>query len=286
MKKSIYTGPVRTISFEIQRYDEMTRILAFVDGKSIAKILYEYEVFINSLDEAVTQLYGWKRRKRFSEDIGFRADRLDDWREPTAAHSYLSSRSNVCLLVCGCGECDQVSASSRMKVTQSHVHWYNFKVKKVSLPKFGIFTFDRDQYQAACKSLSWKFAEFSAEKFRGSLILLEDLFHDYAVRRNRIRLGELLSSEFTQMDSSGKIISREELLDEAQHERSVTRKISNFQIKLVNTKYMTVDIFQTTYLLREVDTKGKTSQSIKTSIWRRVDYDWKLFSHQSMPYFK
>ena len=289
MKKSIYTGPVRTIDFRAAPNGNDLNLMALIDGVPIADIIFGYAGMLDRLDSVIAERLHWKKRRRGkNHEVGLWASMLFHEHFETVADLPVSGGSGKYLMTCSCGEFLCGGLSIRMKVTNSHVHWYNFVEHRVPYPVFGILTFDSDQYQEACESARVKYHDFLSEHNECLIKPHEESFHDYKTRRNCDQLGDLLHESYSEMDSSGKLRTRQEVLDEAQYEQPVSRKICDYKAQPLNKADLTIENYHVCYLLIEEYAQGHKRRSMRTSIWqRKLDGygNWGLVFHQSTPLF-
>ena len=106
--------------------------------------------------------------------------------------------------------------------------------------------------------------------------LEEKLLHS-DVRENPEILKQLLSDEFEEIGSNGKISSREDVIDWLLNkEKNISWSLSDFRIKKI-----TSDIVISIYRARKIISNDNVSNgSMRSSIWKFSDSQWKMIFHQ------
>jgi hypothetical protein len=104
----------------------------------------------------------------------------------------------------------------------------------------------------------------------------EEALLDPEVRRDRIRVGELLADDFVEFGSSGRIWTRDEILDLLGGETPEPIHMADFECDL-----LAEDVALITY--RASRTDGRTGiqfSSLQSSIWTKKGAGWRLRFHQ------
>lgn len=106
--------------------------------------------------------------------------------------------------------------------------------------------------------------------------LEERLLHEDA-RSNSETLNKLLADEFEEIGVSGRVTSRKEVIDWlVNKEQNIQWSLDNFQIRL-----LAPTIVLAKYEAHKKDKKeNSTSGSMRSSIWRLYDEQWKIEFHQ------
>lgn len=109
---------------------------------------------------------------------------------------------------------------------------------------------------------------------------LEEQLLDPEVRRSTERVSALLAEDFVEFSSAGVVYDRARILevlqDEAMLEDPVSRSIVHFEIVGLGT-----DVVLTRYrLVRRRSPGESTSQSLRSSVWRRTGAGWRMIFHQ------
>jgi hypothetical protein len=104
----------------------------------------------------------------------------------------------------------------------------------------------------------------------------EKMFIDNYYRRNSIKLNDLLDDKFYEIGSSGKEYNKENVLIELQKAPIVNLEIVDFDVKMLSSA-VALAIFK----IMNINEDGtKVANSLRSSIWKNVDGEWKLFFHQ------
>jgi hypothetical protein len=99
---------------------------------------------------------------------------------------------------------------------------------------------------------------------------------DPAVRKDRTRISEYLAYNFEEFGSSGRVWSRDEILDELADETPVPLLLKAFHCECIAE-----DVALVTYrVVRGPDQAGLSVTSLRSSIWTEKDGTWKLRFHQ------
>jgi hypothetical protein len=109
---------------------------------------------------------------------------------------------------------------------------------------------------------------------------LEEQLLDPDVRRSTERVSALLDEDFVEFSSAGVAYDRARILevlqDEAMLEDPVSRSIVHFEIVSLGP-----DVALTRYrLVRRRSPGESTSQSLRSSVWRRSAAGWRMIFHQ------
>ncbi len=102
------------------------------------------------------------------------------------------------------------------------------------------------------------------------------------VRRSPQDIAELLADDFIEIGSSGRIYDKQTTIAELQRESPVEIALTHFQMRI-----LAPDVVLATYrAVRSASTPAQTAQSLRSSIWRRLDGRWQLVFHQGTPLLK
>ncbi|MGA8090692.1 MAG: nuclear transport factor 2 family protein [Terracidiphilus sp.] len=111
---------------------------------------------------------------------------------------------------------------------------------------------------------------------RAELERLELLLMDPAVRRDRERVGALLTSDFVEFGSSGRVWTRDAMLEQLATETTCTpAHVDNFAFRLLGS-----DVVLVTYRTLRMDASGEQSVTLRSSIWIRESKGWRICFHQ------
>jgi hypothetical protein len=116
-----------------------------------------------------------------------------------------------------------------------------------------------------------------SDRTRNQLRRLEQSLLDSAVRRDAERLRQLLSDDFLEFGSSGRVWTRKSIIDMLATESNFfPPAIEEFECTFLSEKVVLV-----TY--RTVRTDAKTGEhlcSLRSSVWTRQDGEWRMRFHQ------
>ena len=96
------------------------------------------------------------------------------------------------------------------------------------------------------------------------------------IRTSPAALSALIADEFIEIGSSGRIYSKQEVIEALQKEPPFEGSIAEFE-----GRQLTPKIFLITY--RMVESQKNTAQprmSTRSSIWKQIDGQWKIIFHQ------
>lgn len=99
------------------------------------------------------------------------------------------------------------------------------------------------------------------------LYQMEKKLLDPEVRRSVSELANLLADDFVEFGSSGRVFTKQQVVEGLPHSPSVQMTILNFQ-----AKPLAADIMLTTYnLIKQNDTRVEMGYSLRSSIWKFID---------------
>ena len=108
------------------------------------------------------------------------------------------------------------------------------------------------------------------------LFTLERQFMDLIFRKDRERVAELLAEEFCEFGSSGRVWTRDAILDLLAGESpQVAPKVEDFATQEIAPQAMLV-----TYRAVRKEESGAQQSSLRNSIWIRRDDRWQILFHQ------
>lgn len=103
--------------------------------------------------------------------------------------------------------------------------------------------------------------------------LLERQFADPEARKDISRLGEMLSDDFEEYSSSGRVIGKRDVLDWLAVADPVQYDLSEFTFKTLS---------DTCILVKYISSiAGK--RAFRSSIWIKENSGWKMLHHQATP---
>jgi hypothetical protein len=111
------------------------------------------------------------------------------------------------------------------------------------------------------------------------LLALEQHLLKAEVRGCRDAVAPLLANHFAEFGSSGKVYDKEEVIRLLQENPSVPAAISDFKALSLAS-----DTALVTYrITRQALPHEPQNQSLRSSIWQRIDGRWQLVFHQATP---
>lgn len=96
------------------------------------------------------------------------------------------------------------------------------------------------------------------------------------VRQAAEEVAWLLAEGFVEFGSSGRVYSRDEIIEALRHESPMQRSLTHFK-----TLVLAPDVVLVTY--RAVRQSGHVTppeSSLRSSIWQRIDGRWQMMFHQ------
>ncbi len=111
---------------------------------------------------------------------------------------------------------------------------------------------------------------------------LEERLLQADVRQSADDVAELLADNFVEIGSSGRIFDKQATIDGLQHESSVEILLTDYRARI-----LAPDVILFTYrAIRSASAPGQAAQSLRSSIWKRLDGRWQLVFHQGTPVLK
>ena len=108
--------------------------------------------------------------------------------------------------------------------------------------------------------------------------LLEERLLQPDIRRSVKDITELLSDDFIEFGSSGRIFNKKQSIEGLQKEDSVRISISDFKATILSP-----DVVLVTYKAMKLEPNGQESHSLRSSIWRLIENRWQIVFHQGTP---
>lgn len=107
--------------------------------------------------------------------------------------------------------------------------------------------------------------------------MLEEALLNPEIRNNEPLLNSLLSTEFLEFSSSGKVYTRRKIIEALLNEKDVFYSLNNFKIK-----ELAPDVILATYIanLKINKLSSNTKSSLRSSIWKKIDEKWSMTFHQ------
>jgi hypothetical protein len=118
-------------------------------------------------------------------------------------------------------------------------------------------------------------------ELRDHIRLLEERLFDQTVRNTRSLLETLLSQDFREIGSSGRLYRYEEIIGALLEEPSdgTTRQLTDFEIQT-----LAPDVVLATYRSERIVQGAPPVRALRSSIWRRgANGAWRMVFHQGTP---
>ncbi len=110
---------------------------------------------------------------------------------------------------------------------------------------------------------------------REELFALEEQLLLRAVRQNTAMVAGMLSDEFLEFGSSGRMYTKPEILESLQAE--APKELSLRDLKLTT---LSPDVALLTYKVRKLQADVPAVESLRSSIWSRQAGRWQMIFHQ------
>jgi hypothetical protein len=105
---------------------------------------------------------------------------------------------------------------------------------------------------------------------------LEERLLQPDMRKAAEEVAELLTEDFIEFGSSGRIFHREELIESLQSEPTMQRSLTNF-----TTSVLAPGVVLATYrVIRHDPAEAQPAYSLRSSIWKLIDGRWRILFHQ------
>ena len=111
---------------------------------------------------------------------------------------------------------------------------------------------------------------------------LEERLLQAGVRQSANDVAELLADDFVELGSSGRIFDKQATIDALQHESTVEIRLTDYRARI-----LAPDVILVTYrAVRSASAPAQATQSLRSSVWKRLDGRWRLVFHQGTPLLK
>lgn len=87
-------------------------------------------------------------------------------------------------------------------------------------------------------------------------------------------LARLLADVFLEFGSSGGVYNKKGILENLPNCGTV------YQAKNMEARTLSHDVIQTTFRTIQTKTDGTASESLRSSIWKKIDDEWQMLFHQ------
>jgi hypothetical protein len=96
-----------------------------------------------------------------------------------------------------------------------------------------------------------------------------------SVRKNAAMVSSLLSEEFCEFGSSGRMFTKAEVIRSLQAAWPASISTTDWQVQMLTEQIALVH-----YRCRKRDPQGSVAESLRTSIWTNQANQWKMLFHQ------
>jgi hypothetical protein len=104
---------------------------------------------------------------------------------------------------------------------------------------------------------------------------LEQSLLDSTTRKNAEAVASLLTDDFQEFGSSGRIYCKAEIIAALQAETEIRLSMRNFEARLLSENIALV-----TYISIKVDQRSSPAEALRSSIWVLRDGEWRMLFHQ------
>lgn len=108
-----------------------------------------------------------------------------------------------------------------------------------------------------------------------TILALEEQLLTHEVRRDSLRLQQLLADDFLETGASGRQWNKTQSIEALLQEDFLTRAISDFA-----ARQLADGIVLATYRCECFSVEGYQAGSLRSSLWRRKGDSWELVYHQ------
>ena len=115
--------------------------------------------------------------------------------------------------------------------------------------------------------------------FKEQLYQLELRLLQPEVRKSTDDIAMLLTDDFVEFGSSGRIFYKQQVVEGLAHTPSVRMTLQNF-----HAKTLAPDVVLTTFrVVKHNESGGERMHSLRSSIWMFIDGRWQMVFHQGTP---
>lgn len=114
-----------------------------------------------------------------------------------------------------------------------------------------------------------------SQELRQLLITLETSLHLPEVRSSRSAINKLLADDFVEFGASGRVYNKQAILDHLPQETSIIIEAGDFNINQLSDTFI-----QLTYKSISQTKNEDTRHTLRSSIWKYNDSEWKMIFHQ------
>lgn len=112
-----------------------------------------------------------------------------------------------------------------------------------------------------------------------TIFRLEKQLQQHAVRKSTEELDVLITEDFIEFGSSGKVYTKKDVLVNLPSAPEIEFVMSDFEVRVLSS-----DIVQSIFKTEKTNLQtGEISKSLRSSLWRNEDGTWKMLFHQGTP---
>jgi hypothetical protein len=108
-----------------------------------------------------------------------------------------------------------------------------------------------------------------------TLFNLEQTLHNPNTRNSRSELEKLLSDDFVEFGTSGRIYTRKEIITALADEPASKIEAENFE-----ACELALGVVLVTYKTKRIASEGKSIEALRSSVWKLFGEQWKMVFHQ------
>jgi hypothetical protein len=97
------------------------------------------------------------------------------------------------------------------------------------------------------------------------------------VRRSKEQLASLLADSFIEIGSTGSIYNKKDTVETLPNLGTV------YRVEDLEVTTLSEDIIQTVFKTTQTKTDGTVTKSLRSSIWKKIDSEWRMIFHQGTP---
>ncbi|HEU5140715.1 MAG TPA: nuclear transport factor 2 family protein [Bacillales bacterium] len=98
------------------------------------------------------------------------------------------------------------------------------------------------------------------------------------VRKSSEALAELLADDFIEFGSSGRVFTKQEIIEGLANSGSPQLVLKNFEVKL-----LTPGVALTRYRVERHQSEGQLLCSLRSAVWKLIEGRWQMVFHQGTP---
>jgi hypothetical protein len=118
------------------------------------------------------------------------------------------------------------------------------------------------------------------ENFKEIIFQLESKLQQPDVRKSTEQLKELISDDLIEFGSSGQVYTKKDVLNNLPTSPEIKFKMTDFRINILSS-----DVIQSQFKTEKTNLEtDKKTYSLRSSLWKNEDGEWKMIFHQGTPF--